>query len=196
MSGCAWGRKDQSVHPPAHRRIRLRIVKRQLMREQRATAALTPKPARTNPLDRDDSPAPFWSAGEGRPHGQGSGLALSWSGGKDSALALWVLRRELGLEPQAPITTVTEGYERISMHGVRRALLHRQAVALALPVAEVLIPPECTNQVYDTRMSQGLASAPLRGVGTVAFGDLFLQDVRRYREQRLRAAAKTALFPL
>src|SRR6266545_236333 len=93
-------------------------------------------------------------------------FALSWSGGKDSALVLWTLRRRQ-LEPKALITTVTESYERVSMHGVRRELLARQAEALGVPLLEV-----------------------------VAFGDLFLEEVRAYREGRLAAAGKRGLFPL
>ena len=122
-------------------------------------------------------------------------FALSWSGGKDSALTLWTLRRQ-GIEPEALITTVTEDYERISMHGVRRELLARQAVALGIPLVEVGIPPGCVNEVYEARMAQAFASAPLAGVGAVAFGDLFLEDVRAYREERLAAAGKRGLFPL
>ncbi len=123
-------------------------------------------------------------------------LALSWSGGKDSALALSALRREEGIEPQALITTVTEGYARVSMHGVRRALLERQSEALGLPLVEVAIPPGCPNDVYEARMAQALASPDLEGVGRVAFGDLFLEDIRAYREERLAAAGKRAVFPL
>src|SRR5438093_3981435 len=74
-------------------------------------------------------------------------LALSWSGGKDSALALWTLRRD-GREPAALLTTVTEGYDRISMHGVRRTLLVRQAESVGVPLVEVTIPPACSNEVY------------------------------------------------
>ena len=74
--------------------------------------------------------------------------ALSWSGGKDSALALWTLRREQ-LEPEALITTVTETYDRISMHGVRRELLARQAEALGRPLVEVVVPPACVNEIYE-----------------------------------------------
>src|SRR5207253_4019106 len=79
-------------------------------------------------------------------------LALSWSGGKDSALALWTLRRS-GTEPQALVTTVTETYNRISMHGVRRELLIAQADALAIPLIEVAIPPACSNDVYEERLA-------------------------------------------
>jgi uncharacterized protein (TIGR00290 family) len=122
-------------------------------------------------------------------------FALSWSGGKDSALALWTLRRQQ-LEPEALITTVTETYERISMHGVRRGLLARQAEALRVPLVEVVIPPDCVNEIYEARMAEAFAAAPLSRVEAVAFGDLFLEDVRAYREGRLDAAGKRGLFPL
>jgi uncharacterized protein (TIGR00290 family) len=122
-------------------------------------------------------------------------FALSWSGGKDSALTLWALRREQ-LEPQALITTVTEGYERISMHGVRRELLARQAEVLGIPLVEVVIPPDCVNEVYEARMAAAFAVAPLSRVEAVAFGDLFLEDVRAYREERLAAGGRRGLFPL
>jgi uncharacterized protein (TIGR00290 family) len=123
-------------------------------------------------------------------------LALSWSGGKDSALALWALRTEHELWPSALISTVTDVYERISMHGVRRELLESQARALGIPLVEVRIPPACVNELYEQRMAQAFASPPLSGVQTVAFGDLFLEDVRAYREQRLNAAGRRGLFPL
>jgi uncharacterized protein (TIGR00290 family) len=91
---------------------------------------------------------------------------------------------------------VTESYERISMHGVRRELLARQAEALRVPLVEVLIPPSCVNEIYDARMAEAFAGAPLCEVEAVAFGDLFLEDVRAYREGRLAAAGKRGLFPL
>ena len=122
-------------------------------------------------------------------------FALSWSGGKDSALALWTLRRAR-LEPEALITTVTEGYERISMHGVRRELLARQAEALGIPLVEIVIPPACVNEIYEARMAEAFAAGPLSSVDAVAFGDLFLEDVRAYREERLAAAGRRGLFPL
>jgi uncharacterized protein (TIGR00290 family) len=122
-------------------------------------------------------------------------FALSWSGGKDSAVALWTLRREQ-LEPQALLTTITEGYERISMHGVRRELLAHQAEALAIPLVEVVIPPACVNDVYEARMAAAFAAPPLSQVDAVAFGDLFLGDVRAYREERLAAGGLRGLFPL
>ncbi|HEY1519853.1 MAG TPA: ATP-binding protein [Solirubrobacteraceae bacterium] len=123
-------------------------------------------------------------------------VALSWSGGKDSALALWVLGRDHGVAPRALITTVTDVYDRISMHGVRRSLLAAQAEAVGVPLVEVEIPAMCTNEVYEQRMEQAMTSEPLRDVGAVAFGDLFLDDVRSYREERLATAGKRACFPL
>jgi uncharacterized protein (TIGR00290 family) len=122
-------------------------------------------------------------------------IALSWSGGKDSALALSAFRRD-GAEPEALVTTVTATYERVSMHGVRRELLARQADALGIPLVEVVIPPDCVNDVYEAQMAAAFASPPLVGVDAVAFGDLFLEDVRTYREERLAAAGKRGLFPL
>lgn len=121
---------------------------------------------------------------------------LSWSGGKDSALSLWTLRRELEIEPVALLSTVTDAYQRISMHGVRRELLKAQARAACLPVLEVEIPPGCSNELYEQRMAQALSSRELAGAEQVAFGDLFLADIRAYREQRLAEAGKRALFPL
>ncbi len=122
--------------------------------------------------------------------------ALSWSGGKDSALALHALREQGGPPPRALITTVTADYGRISMHGVRRELLRRQAQATGLPLVEVEIPAGCSNHVYEQRMEQTLAEAPLADAETVAFGDLFLADIRAYREERLRRIGKRATFPL
>ena len=81
-----------------------------------------------------------------------SGVALSWSGGKDSALALWTMR-EQGIEPAALLTTVTEDYGRVSMHAVRRELLEAQAAAVGVPLVEVLIPAACVNEVYEERMA-------------------------------------------
>lgn len=124
-----------------------------------------------------------------------NGLALSWSGGKDSALALWALRRD-GREPAALVTTVTETYDRISMHGVRRTLLARQAEAAGIPLVEVLIPPACSNDVYEQRVEQAFASEPLAGIDTVAYGDLFLEDIRAYREERLAVVGRRGLFPI
>ena len=123
-------------------------------------------------------------------------LALSWSGGKDSALALHELRGRSGWAPDALITTVTGGYGRISMHGVRRELLACQARAVGLPLVEVEIPAACSNEVYEQRMGQALAQTPLAQARTIAFGDLFLADIRAYRQERLSRVGKEAIFPL
>ncbi len=122
--------------------------------------------------------------------------ALSWSGGKDSALALWTLRTEHGLEPRALITTVTDAYERISMHGVRRELLTVQAAAAGVPLVEVRIPASCTNAEYERRLASAFVSPPLSSIRLVAFGDLFLQDVRAHRETQLASLGRAGLFPL
>jgi uncharacterized protein (TIGR00290 family) len=124
-----------------------------------------------------------------------SGVALSWSGGKDSALALWTMREE-GVEPAALLTTVTEDYDRISMHAVRRELLRAQADAVGVPLVEVLIPAACVNEVYEERMAAALDSSPLAEVEEFAFADLFLEDIRAYREERLGAIGRRASFPI
>jgi uncharacterized protein (TIGR00290 family) len=123
-------------------------------------------------------------------------LALSWSGGKDSALALWTLREQLGAEPVALLTTLTEDYDRVSMHAVRRELLRAQVRATGIELVEIEIPAGCVNEVYENRMARAFARPPLSRVGTVAFADLFLEDVRAYREERLAGAGRTGLFPL
>ncbi len=121
---------------------------------------------------------------------------LSWSGGKDSAMALQALTADGGARPRALITTVTAGHERISMHGVRRELLQRQAAAVEIGLVEVRIPPEASNEVYESAFAAALAGPPLDQLHEVAFGDLFLQDVRAYRERQCGAAGRSARFPL
>jgi uncharacterized protein (TIGR00290 family) len=123
-------------------------------------------------------------------------LSLAWSGGKDSALALWTLREREGRLPASLMTTVTAEYERISMHGVRRELLARQAELVGVPLVEVEIPVRCTDKVYDARMAAIFASGAMSSVEEVAFGDLFLRDVRDYRESRLAAVGRRAVFPV
>lgn len=123
-------------------------------------------------------------------------VVVGWSGGKDSALALWSLRQSADYEIRALLTTVTTGFDRISMHGVRRQLLRSQADALALPLVEVPIPPECVNETYERRMQEALRDELIADVELVAFGDLFLEDVRAYREERLASGGKRGLFPI
>lgn len=121
---------------------------------------------------------------------------MSWSGGKDSALALHELRKEPGQGPRVLITTVTAEYGRVSMHGVRRELLLCQARAAGLPLVEVEIPADCSNEVYERRLGRAFAEGMLAGVHTIAFGDLFLADIRAYREERLSRVGKQTSFPL
>src|SRR5580698_1521117 len=101
---------------------------------------------------------------------------FSWSGGKDSAMALHALLQDPNFEVVALLTTVTEGYERISMHGVRNELLRWQAESIGLPVQEVRIPPKCVNPVYEARMAEAVLRFRDRGVMHFAFGDIFLED--------------------
>jgi uncharacterized protein (TIGR00290 family) len=121
---------------------------------------------------------------------------LSWSGGKDSALALQEIVRARRYRVKALLTTVTEEFDRISMHGVRRSLLSAQASSLGLPVEEVWIPKNSSNEVYEARMREVLTRYKDRGVEQVAFGDIFLQDIRSYREDRLAQIGMRGVFPL
>ena len=123
-------------------------------------------------------------------------VLFCWSGGKDSAMALHTLLREPALSVSALLTTVTEGHERISMHGVRRELLQRQAQSIGLPLHEVRIPPQCVNPTYEKRMEEALRAHYDKGVRRVAFGDIFLEDLRAYRESNLARIGMTALFPI
>jgi uncharacterized protein (TIGR00290 family) len=123
-------------------------------------------------------------------------ILFCWSGGKDSAMALHSLLQRSDIHVVALLTTVTEGYERISMHGVRRELLDRQVQAIGLPLHEVRIPPQCVNPIYEARMEEALRVHLENGVQTVAFGDIFLEDLRAYRERNLARLGMTALFPI
>ncbi len=123
-------------------------------------------------------------------------ILFCWSGGKDSAMALHTILQRDDIQVTALLTTVTEGYERISMHGVRRELLERQAQSIGLPLHEVRIPPQCVNPIYEARMEEALRVHYNRGVRKVAFGDIFLEDLRVYREKNLARIGMTALFPI
>jgi len=123
-------------------------------------------------------------------------ILFCWSGGKDSAMALHTLLQRSDIHIAALLTTVTEGYERISMHGVRRELLERQAQSIGLPLHEVRIPPQCVNPIYEARMEEALRVHFEKGVRKVAFGDIFLEDLRAYRENNLARIGMTALFPI
>ena len=125
-------------------------------------------------------------------------VVLSWSGGKDSALALARLLDDPRFDVIGLLTTVTAGYDRVSIHGVRRTLLHAQAESIGVPVHEVMLQPESSNQAYDTALADALDRLRERHpeVRRIAFGDIFLEDVRHYREQRIAASGYGAVFPL
>jgi uncharacterized protein (TIGR00290 family) len=123
-------------------------------------------------------------------------VLFCWSGGKDSAMALHALLQNDAVRVVALLTTVTEGYERISMHGVRRELLELQAQSIGLPLHEVRIPPQCGNQLYEERMEEALRNYYADGVRSVAFGDIFLEDLRAYRERNLARMGMSAHFPI
>ena len=123
-------------------------------------------------------------------------ILFCWSGGKDSAMALHTILQRDDIQVTALLTTVTEGYERISMHGVRRELLERQARSIGLPLHEVRIPPQCVNPIYEARMEEALRVHYAQGVRKVAFGDIFLEDLRVYREKNLARIGMNALFPI
>ena len=123
-------------------------------------------------------------------------ILLSWSSGKDSAWALHVLRRDGYGEVAGLLTSVNETVGRVSMHGVREEILHAQAAAAGLPVHTIRLPWPCTNAIYENRLRGAVDRAVVEGFTHVAFGDLFLEDVRSYREERLRGTGLTPLFPL
>jgi len=125
-------------------------------------------------------------------------IILSWSGGKDSALALDHLRHDPHVRVVALLTSVTEAYDRISIHGVRRSLLRAQAAATGLPLHEIVLQPTCTNEEYGAAVSRALTelAAHFPDARSVAFGDLFLEDVRRYREERMQPIGYECVFPL
>jgi uncharacterized protein (TIGR00290 family) len=133
---------------------------------------------------------------ESSPMAQRPKAIMSWSSGKDSAFALHEARRSGELEVVGLLTTVTASFGRVSMHGVREALLDRQAESLGLPCWKVPIPSPCPNEVYEAEMARVLAEVAGLGVDRVVFGDLFLEDLRRYRETKLAEIGMSAVFPL
>jgi uncharacterized protein (TIGR00290 family) len=121
---------------------------------------------------------------------------LAWSTGKDSAWALHVLRQAAEVDVVGLLTTVTSEFERVSMHAVREELLDQQAEAVGIPCRKVHIPGPCSNELYEREMMQALDAARAEGIEYVAFGDLFLADVRGYREKQLAGTGIEPLFPL
>ncbi|MFY9716916.1 MAG: ATP-binding protein [Thermoplasmata archaeon] len=121
---------------------------------------------------------------------------VSWSTGKDAAWSLHELRREGKVRVVGLLTTVTTAFDRVSMHGVRRTVLELQARALGLPVYRVEIPSPCPNDMYDRAMAKVIGQLRSDGVERIVFGDLYLEDIRRYREDRLRGTGIEPIFPL
>jgi len=123
-------------------------------------------------------------------------VLLSWSSGKDSAWTLHRLRQDRHVEVAGLLTTINESANRVAMHAVRRALLEAQAEAVGLPLRVIPLPSPCANLEYERIMSQACRQAVAEGIQAIAFGDLFLADVRRYREQQLKATGLEPVFPL
>jgi uncharacterized protein (TIGR00290 family) len=123
-------------------------------------------------------------------------VLVSWSTGKDSAWCLHALRAVANVEVVGLLATVNEVHDRVAMHAVRHELLAAQARAVGLPLVVVRLPSPCSNATYDAAMEQAMTQARAEGVEAIAFGDLFLEEVRRYREERLGLVGMTALFPL
>jgi uncharacterized protein (TIGR00290 family) len=121
---------------------------------------------------------------------------VSWSSGKDSAYALYEAQRSNVAEVVGVLTTVNEVYGRVAMHGVRESVLDRQIAALGMRALKVMLPNPCSNEIYQERMAQACAHIKEQGVSHIVFGDLFLEDIRAYREQQLAAVGLTGIFPL
>ncbi len=121
---------------------------------------------------------------------------ISWSSGKDSAYALHVARQQGEVEIVGMLTTLSEAYKRVSMHGVREALLDAQAQAAGLPVVKVHIPSPCPNEIYEAKMAAAMDEAKAQGITHMVFGDLFLEDIRDYRLAKLSPIGVECVFPL
>ena len=123
-------------------------------------------------------------------------VLLSWSSGKDCAWALHVLRQQPGIEIVGLLTTLNTEFDRVAMHGTRRSVLEAQAAAAQLPLWVIPLPWPCSNQIYEQRMAEACRRAICEHIGAIAFGDLFLRDVREYREKQLKPTGIEPLFPL
>ena len=121
---------------------------------------------------------------------------MCFSGGKDSVLALHALRQSGTYRVETLITTVTDAYDRVSMHGVRRSLVRDQAAAIGIPLVEVVVPPQSSNEIYERAMGEAFDRLYDDGIRRVAFGDIFLEDLREYRERQLAASGLECLFPI
>jgi len=123
-------------------------------------------------------------------------VLFSWSGGKDSALALYELTKRTDYEIAALLTTINQDYDRISMHGVRTILLEMQAQSLGFALEKVLISKNCSNEEYECKMQEVLEKYQAAGVCSVVFGDIFLEDLRKYRQENLSKIGMKAIFPV
>ena len=123
-------------------------------------------------------------------------VIVSWSGGKDSCLALHELMQSADISVEGLLTTVTRDFDRISMHGVRRSLLERQADSLGLPLHQVLISKGAGNAEYEAKMAEAFSHFRERGIETIAFGDLFLEDIKTYRDRFLGGHGMAGLYPI
>ncbi len=123
-------------------------------------------------------------------------IAVSWSGGKDSTLALFKLLQDDQYEVDCLVTTITEEVNRISIHGVRESLLELQAAAIGLKLYKIYIPLQCTNELYEERMLEGLNKLKEQNIHHMMFGDIFLEDVRQYREALIAKVGLVTVFPL
>ena len=133
----------------------------------------------------------------GNPPGIGNTtVLLSWSGGKDSCIALYEIQRMQDYRVAALLTTLTRDYDRISMHGVRRELLEKQASSLGLPLHQIFISKDATNEEYELKMGEAFSVYREQGIVSIVFGDLFLEDIRTYREQFLARHNMRGLFPV
>ncbi|MDD5476819.1 MAG: diphthine--ammonia ligase [Candidatus Omnitrophica bacterium] len=123
-------------------------------------------------------------------------ILFTWSGGKDSAMALYELQKVYNYKIWALLTTITDGYDRISMHGVRNALLEQQIESLGFPLEKIHISKDASNEEYELKMKNALLRYRTQGVCLVAFGDIFLEDLRTYREENLSRIGLKGIFPL
>ncbi|MEM0445385.1 MAG: ATP-binding protein [Nitrososphaerota archaeon] len=123
-------------------------------------------------------------------------MAQAWSGGKDSAMAHYIASSQMHLHVERLLTTYNESNNRVSMHGVRLELIERQAEMLGARLLKIPLPPNCSNEKYEERMMWALLSLEREGIREIVFGDIFLEDVRRYREENLARAGFRGLFPL
>ena len=123
-------------------------------------------------------------------------VILAWSGGKDSAMSLYEIQKGKQYEIVSLLTTITKDYDRVSMHGVRRTLIEQQAHSLGLPIEEVFISKDSSNEEYESKMGDVLIKYKNKGVSSVVFGDIFLEGVRTYREENLSKLGMKGVFPL